>query len=75
MANDLEILPWRAGQLFIVENYWEAAGVLSALRAGITPGAVRRPFPMIEVKTWRETAATRSGEDNRGQQGGIGKKY
>jgi hypothetical protein len=75
MANDLAVLPWRPGQLFIVENYWEAAGVLSALRAGITPGAVRRPFAKMPATTWREAAATRSEEDNRGRHAGIGKKY
>ncbi len=43
MKNDLTALPWAEGQLHIVENYWEAAGVLGALRAGIDPLAVRRP--------------------------------
>ncbi len=54
MTNDLTQLPWRPGQLTIVENYWEAAGVLAALRAGIAPGAVRRPFAKLEPRTWRE---------------------
>ena len=44
MKNDLTALPWAIGQLHIVENYWEAAGVLAALKAGIDPVAVRRPF-------------------------------
>jgi hypothetical protein len=44
MKNDLEVLPWASGQLHIVENYWEAAGVLSAIRTGIEPSAVRRPL-------------------------------
>ncbi len=51
MKNNLEILPWRPGQLHIVENYWEAAGVLCALRAGIDPGAVRRPIKVAGVMT------------------------
>lgn len=55
MANDLTQLPWRQGQLTIVENYWEAAGVLAALRAGIAPSAVRRPFAKLEPETWGET--------------------
>ena len=55
MANDLAALPWRRGQLTIVENYWEASGVLAAFRAGITPQSVRRPFTKLEVQTWRET--------------------
>lgn len=44
MQNDLFALPWEKGQLHVVENYWEAAGVVAALRAGISPKAVRRPF-------------------------------
>ena len=47
-------LPWRDNQFFVAENYWEAAGVLSALRAGIAPNSIRRPFPKLEVKTWRD---------------------
>jgi len=57
MTNDLTQLPWRPGQLTIVENYWEAAGVLAALRAGITPAAVRRPFAKLEPETWREASS------------------
>jgi hypothetical protein len=61
MNNDLTTLPWAAGQLHIVENYWEAAGVLCALRAGIDPYAVRRPLPRTEVTTrdYRSDAPTR----------------
>ena len=44
MKNELSALPWRAGQLRIVENYWEAAGVMSAMKAGIDPSSVRRPL-------------------------------
>lgn len=44
MRNDLTALPWAAGQLHIVENYWEAAGVMAALQGGIDPAAVRRPL-------------------------------
>ena len=49
MRNDLRSLPWAPGQLYVVENYWEAAGVMSALRAGIDPDAVRRPIPRTRV--------------------------
>ncbi len=49
MNNDLTLLPWAAGQLHIVENYWEAMGVLSALKAGISPDSVRRPLADTEV--------------------------
>ena len=60
MAGELSTLPWRPHQLFIAENYWEAAGILSALRAGIAPASVRRPFDRLEVKTWRKSSPTAS---------------
>jgi hypothetical protein len=50
MRNELAALPWAEGQLLPVDNYWEAAGVISALRAGIDPAAVRRPIPPSPVQ-------------------------
>jgi len=44
MKNDLSELTWQSGQLHIVENYWEAVGVMSALKAGVLPASVRRPL-------------------------------
>ena len=44
MRNDLTMLPWNQDQLFVVENYWEAAGVVASLRAGLAPEVVRRPL-------------------------------
>lgn len=51
MKNDLSALPWSAGQLHVVENYWEAAGVLAAIKAGIDPHVVRRPLHSIHVES------------------------
>ena len=44
MRNDLTSLPWKQGQLHLVDNYWEAAGVMAAFKAGIDPTIVRRPI-------------------------------
>ena len=44
MRNDLTVLPWAAGQLHVVENYWEAVGVMAAIKEGIAPEATRRPL-------------------------------
>lgn len=55
MSNDLTELPWAPGQLHIVENYWEAAGVMAALRAGVDPAAVRRPLTGAVVSGAAET--------------------
>jgi hypothetical protein len=52
MANDLRALPWSRGQLHVVDNYWEAAGVVACLRAGLDPVAVRRPLPDLQVETF-----------------------
>ena len=45
MRNNLKALPFKKGKLFIVENYLEAAGVMVALRAGVSLEAVQRPIP------------------------------
>lgn len=50
LANDLQALPWAEGQLHIVDNYWEAAGIAAALRAGIDPASVRRPIRLAETE-------------------------
>ncbi len=50
MRNDLAMLPWSPGQLRTVENYWEAVGVMAALKAGIDPNAVRRPILPVTVE-------------------------
>ena len=42
MGNDLSLLPWADGQFHLVENYWEAVGVMTAIKAGIKPNALRR---------------------------------
>jgi hypothetical protein len=50
MRNDLSALPWQSGQYLPVENYWEAAGVMAALKQGIDPTAVRRPLADTHVE-------------------------
>lgn len=50
MDNDLGALPWRRGQLHLVDNYWEAAGVVACMRAGIDPASVRRPLERVSVE-------------------------
>lgn len=50
LSNDLQALPWSKGQLHIVDNYWEAAGIAAALRAGIDPASVRRPIQLAATE-------------------------
>jgi hypothetical protein len=49
MKNDLTMLPWAEDQLQIVDNYWEAVGVMAALKEGMSPTAVRRPFGDVAI--------------------------
>ena len=55
MKNDLSALPWAPGQFFRVHNYWEAVGVITAMRAGIDPESVRRPLAATRVSTFGES--------------------
>ena len=56
--NDLRALPWAPDQLHVVENYWEAVGVMTALKAGIAPNSLRRPL----AATWVETRTPETGK-------------
>lgn len=49
MKNDLSALPWAQGQFHKVQNYWEAAGVIAAMRAGVEPSSLRRPIAETHV--------------------------
>ncbi len=49
MKNDLRSLPFAYDKLFIVENYLEAAGVMQALKAGVSLDTVRRPLKFTKV--------------------------
>ena len=51
MRNNLEALPFAPGKLVIVDNYLEAAGVMMALKAGVSLPSVRRPLEGTVVST------------------------
>ena len=50
MKNKLEEMPFESGKLFVVNNYWEAVGVMNALRSGVSPESVRRPLKYTTIK-------------------------
>lgn len=50
MDNNLDKLPWITGQFYQVDNYWEAAGVMSALKSGILPASMRRPLNATNIE-------------------------
>jgi hypothetical protein len=49
MKNELKNLPFAPGKLFIVDNYLEAVGVMTALKSGISVSSVRRPLAETRV--------------------------
>jgi len=56
MQNELSDLPFKPGKLITVDSYVEAAGVLAALRAGVSLESVKRPLRHTVVRT--ETTET-----------------
>lgn len=57
MRNDLTSLPWSEGQLILVDNYWEAAGVLLTLKEGLDPLSVRRPLSGASIRRSKSKVA------------------
>ena len=49
MNNDLSILQSKSTQIIFVENYLEAVGVMTAMRAGITLESLQRPIAHTRV--------------------------
>jgi hypothetical protein len=50
MRNDLRALPFRPGQLRYAQNYYEAAGILSAMKAGVAPSTIARPMQPLRIE-------------------------
>ncbi len=48
MKNDLASLGWGSGQYYEVENYLEAAGLVTAMRAGLDPASLSRPVEFVK---------------------------
>lgn len=63
MRNDLTQFPFDVGKLFITNNYLEAAGVMTALRAGVSLRSVRRPLAETEVIVESQKECARSHEN------------
>ncbi|MHC4644987.1 MAG: DUF3326 domain-containing protein [Planctomycetota bacterium] len=61
MKNNLGRLPFAPGKLFVVDNYLEAAGIMTALKAGVAASSVRRPLAKTWVSFERARMATGQG--------------
>ena len=64
MRNDLSAFPWAPGKFYIVENYWEAAGVMNAIKSGIAPESVRRPFNASIVNIIQKSTLSEKSKKN-----------
>ncbi len=49
MRNELERLGFKKGKYFVAANYPEAVGIMTALKAGVALGSVRRPLSETKV--------------------------
>ncbi|MFA5424184.1 MAG: DUF3326 domain-containing protein [Phycisphaerae bacterium] len=58
MKNNLKDMAFPDGKLFIVENYLEAAGIMTCLRQGVVPAAVRRPLEYTKIQCERPSSKT-----------------
>jgi hypothetical protein len=67
MKNNLDDLPFAPGKFFRVENYWEAVGVMHALKAGVAPDAVRRPLSDTIVVDARQGSTKASKKETAAQ--------
>ncbi len=70
MRNDLKHLPFRDGQLIYAENYYEAAGLLSAIKAGVPYEAVVRPMGPCKVTRFGATDVKTNGAAKNGKSNG-----
>jgi hypothetical protein len=50
MRNDLRNLPFRAGQLHYAANYYEAAGIMAGMKAGVAPASLARPMQPLRIE-------------------------
>jgi len=58
MKNDLQRLPFAPGKLFTAENYLEAVGIMTSIKAGVALSSVRRPLQATKVTSERGRSRT-----------------
>jgi hypothetical protein len=49
MRNDLRSLPFKHGQLHYAANYYEAAGIMAGIKAGVAPATLARPMQPLRI--------------------------
>jgi hypothetical protein len=73
MRNDLSDLPFRDGQLKYAENYYEAAGILAAMRNGVAGSTLARPMLPIRIERISRQKVTKAPANGNGHSNGSGK--
>jgi len=63
MKNNLSNFPFKEGKLIYADNYLEAAGIMSAMKAGVAPDTVRRPIAFTQVE--RTTGKTQLSDSSK----------
>jgi hypothetical protein len=72
MRNDLRALPFRPGQLRYAQNYYEAAGILAAMKAGVAAATIARPMQPLRVE--RVAAHAEANGHSNGNGNGKGRR-
>jgi hypothetical protein len=62
MRNSLDELPFKAGQLKYAENYYEAAGIMAAMRTGVAASTLHRPMAPIRIERYSAAKAAKNGK-------------
>lgn len=62
MRNNLEDLPFASGKLFFAENYLEAVGIMTSLKAGVSLSSVRRPLSLTKISVENQSKNLTSSE-------------
>ncbi len=58
MRNNLRALPMQPGQLIYAQNYYEAAGILAAMKTGVAPATLERPMQSLRIERVAASPAT-----------------
>lgn len=62
MRNNLGELPFRPGQLIYADSYYQAAGIMAAMRAGVAPATLHRPMDAIRIHRFGASTVKAAGK-------------
>ena len=65
LCNDLSMLPWAENQLFYVDSYFEAAGLMCAIKAGLDPRSCERPLANTRVSQFGSKSSFEDAQQER----------